>query len=102
LAAAELDDVNRVWSGLGYYSRARRLWEGAQKVQKDLKGQMPKTNTELMKQLSGVGRYTASAVASIAYGERCGVVDGNVIRVLCRMGLVGADSTSKVNHLIYL
>jgi A/G-specific adenine glycosylase len=89
-----------VWSGLGYYSRARRLWEGAKKVQQELKGSMPRDSAALMRQLPGVGRYTACAVASIAYGESCGVVDGNVARVLCRMGVIGAESSSKVTFLI--
>ncbi|KAG8555087.1 hypothetical protein GDO81_017579 [Engystomops pustulosus] len=94
LAMASLEEVNEKWSGLGYYSRGRRLYEGAQKVVRDLGGRMPRTAEDLQKQLPGVGRYTAGAVASISYGQAKGVVDGNVIRVLCRLRRIGADFTS--------
>ena len=70
--------VNEMWSGLGYYSRGRRLHEGAQKVVNDLKGQMPRTSTSLEKELPGVGRYTASAIASIAY-EEVGLEVGDLV-----------------------
>ncbi|KAM4642844.1 adenine DNA glycosylase [Discoglossus pictus] len=94
LARASLEEVNEKWSGLGYYSRGRRLHEGAQKVMSDLGGQMPRSAALLQKLLPGVGRYTAGAVASISYGQVTGVVDGNVIRVLCRLRCIGADSSS--------
>uniref|UniRef100_A0A3B4FHC7 Adenine DNA glycosylase n=1 Tax=Pundamilia nyererei TaxID=303518 RepID=A0A3B4FHC7_9CICH len=93
LAAATLEEVNQMWAGLGYYSRGRRLHEGAQKVVSELKGQMPQTVESLLKQLPGVGRYTAAAIGSIAQGLLTGAVDGNVIRVLCRLRAIGADST---------
>uniref|UniRef100_A0A8D3A2H9 Adenine DNA glycosylase n=1 Tax=Scophthalmus maximus TaxID=52904 RepID=A0A8D3A2H9_SCOMX len=94
LSAATLEEVNQMWAGLGYYSRGRRLHEGAQKVVTELKGRMPRTVDSLLKQLPGVGRYTAAAIGSIALGQVTGVVDGNVIRVLCRLRAIGADSTS--------
>uniref|UniRef100_A0A7N8WL91 Adenine DNA glycosylase n=1 Tax=Mastacembelus armatus TaxID=205130 RepID=A0A7N8WL91_9TELE len=94
LAAATLEEVNQMWAGLGYYSRGKRLHEGAQKVVTELKGQMPQTVDSLLKQLPGVGRYTAAAIGSIALGQVTGAVDGNVIRVLCRLRAIGADSTS--------
>ncbi|CAL9696346.1 unnamed protein product [Knipowitschia caucasica] len=94
LAAATLEEVNQMWAGLGYYSRGRRLHEGAQKVVLELNGQMPQTVDSLQKRLPGVGRYTAAAIGSIALGQVAGVVDGNVIRVLCRLRAIGADSTS--------
>nr|XP_046247480.1 adenine DNA glycosylase isoform X2 [Scatophagus argus] len=94
LAAATLEEVNQMWAGLGYYSRGKRLHEGAQKVVSELRGQMPRTVDGLLKQLPGVGRYTAAAVGSIALGQVTGAVDGNVIRVLCRLRAIGADSTS--------
>ncbi|KAI5610420.1 adenine DNA glycosylase, partial [Silurus asotus] len=87
-------EVNQMWSGLGYYSRGRRLHEGAQKVVRDFGGEMPKSAENLLKQLPGVGRYTAGAVSSIAQGQVTGVVDGNVTRVLCRVRAIGADSSS--------
>ncbi|XP_051964902.1 adenine DNA glycosylase isoform X2 [Xyrauchen texanus] len=94
LAAGTLEEVNQMWAGLGYYSRGRRLHEGAKKVVSDLDGQMPRTTEGLLKQLPGVGRYTAGAIGSIALGQVTGAVDGNVIRVLCRVRAIGADSTS--------
>ncbi|XP_029939328.1 adenine DNA glycosylase [Salarias fasciatus] len=94
LAAATLEEVNQMWAGLGYYSRGKRLHEGAQKVVSELKGRMPQTVDSLLKELPGVGRYTAAAVGSIALGQVTGAVDGNVIRVLCRIKAIGADSTS--------
>ncbi|XP_026282667.1 adenine DNA glycosylase-like [Frankliniella occidentalis] len=96
LAQASLNDVNEVWSGMGYYSRAKRLWEAAKKVDGELNNQVPLTSAELQNQLPGVGRYTAGAVASIAFGEKAAAVDGNVIRVLSRVRCIGADQTSKV------
>ncbi|XP_069498464.1 adenine DNA glycosylase [Ambystoma mexicanum] len=94
LSRASLEEVNELWAGLGYYSRGKRLHEGAQKVVSEYKGQMPHTAVDLQKLLPGVGRYTAGAIASIAYGQVTGVVDGNVIRVLCRARSIGADSGS--------
>ncbi|KAL5022424.1 hypothetical protein ScPMuIL_001579 [Solemya velum] len=96
LAKADLEEVNEIWSGLGYYSRGRRLHEGAKKVVNELDGEMPTTAEQLMKQLPGVGRYTAAAIASIALDEPTGLVDGNVIRVFCRLCMIGADSNSQV------
>ncbi|KAA0714274.1 Adenine DNA glycosylase [Triplophysa tibetana] len=93
LAAATLEEVNQMWAGLGYYSRGRRLHEGAKKVVSDLNGQMPRCTEGLLKLLPGVGRYTAGAIGSIALGQVTGAVDGNVIRVLCRVRAIGADST---------
>ncbi|NWZ56140.1 MUTYH glycosylase, partial [Haliaeetus albicilla] len=94
-------EVNELWAGLGYYSRGKRLQEAARKVVSELAGQMPRTAEDLQKLLPGVGRYTAGAIASISYGQATGVVDGNVIRVLCRLRCIGADSSSPavVNRL---
>ncbi|XP_036368441.1 adenine DNA glycosylase-like [Octopus sinensis] len=92
LARADIEEVNQVWSGLGYYSRARRLHEAANKVMHKLKGQIPRSATDLHQHLPGVGRYTASAVASISFKEPVGVVDGNVVRVLSRLRAIGANS----------
>ncbi|KAM9762359.1 adenine DNA glycosylase isoform 2-T2 [Menidia menidia] len=89
-----MKEVNQMWAGLGYYSRGRRLYEGARKVVLELGGQMPQSSGQLLDQLPGVGRYTAGAVASIALGQVTGAVDGNVVRVLCRLRAVGADSSS--------
>jgi len=84
LAAAPLDDVLKLWEGLGYYSRARNLHAAAQIVAGELDGVFPQTEATL-RALPGVGPYTAGAVASIAFDEQVPVVDGNVIRVLTRL-----------------
>lgn len=94
LAASTLEEVQEAWSGLGYYSRGRRLREAAVTVTEKLKGEMPRTAEQLEK-LPGVGRYTAAAVASIAYQQVTGLVDGNVIRVLARMRRIGAPVEAK-------
>lgn len=84
LAAADEDLVLKLWQGLGYYSRARNLHFTAEYITDELEGRFPKTYKELLK-LKGVGKYTAAAIASIAYEERVAVVDGNVIRVIARL-----------------
>jgi A/G-specific adenine glycosylase len=84
LAAAPLDDVLKLWEGLGYYSRARNLHRAAQLVVQQYGGQFP-TTVEELQTLPGVGRYTAGAIASIAFGARAPVLDGNVIRVFARL-----------------
>ncbi|XP_061860350.1 adenine DNA glycosylase [Colius striatus] len=94
LAQASLEEVNELWAGLGYYSRGKRLQEAAKKVVSELAGHMPRRAEDLQKLLPGVGRYTAGAIASIAYGQATGVVDGNVVRVLCRLRCIGADAGS--------
>jgi A/G-specific adenine glycosylase len=84
LERAKESSVLAEWSGLGYYRRARNLHAAARIVARQLKGEFPGTSDALRK-LPGVGRYTAAAVASIAYGEPIAVVDGNVERVLWRL-----------------
>jgi A/G-specific adenine glycosylase len=83
LAAADEEMVLKLWQGLGYYSRARNLHFSAKLIVHELGGEFPKTYKELLL-LKGVGDYTASAIASICYGEKAAVVDGNVYRVLAR------------------
>ena len=84
LAASEESAVLKLWEGLGYYSRARNLHRAAKQIVEEHGGAFPETASELAK-LPGVGPYTAGAVASIAFGERVPVVDGNVKRVLARL-----------------
>lgn len=84
LAAAEEHDVLRLWQGLGYYSRARNLLASARKIAGDFDGEMPRSPDEL-RALPGVGRYTAGAIASIAFDCRTPILDGNVARVLMRL-----------------
>jgi A/G-specific adenine glycosylase len=92
LALASEQDVLALWSGLGYYRRARMLHKAAQFVADRYGGNLPATAEEL-RTLPGIGAYTAAAIASIAHGEPVAVVDGNVERVLCR--LAGWDSGSR-------
>jgi A/G-specific adenine glycosylase len=87
LADASLDAVLKAWEGLGYYARARHLHRAARVIVEDHDGRLPDTYKELLK-LPGVGPYTAGAVASIAFGRDEPVLDGNVIRVLCRLFLI--------------
>ena len=85
LAEASIEDVNSVWAGLGYYRRARMLHEGAQTVCKSpYNGVVPSTLAGL-KDVKGIGDYTAGAILSIAYRQPVPVVDGNVLRVLSRL-----------------
>jgi A/G-specific adenine glycosylase len=89
LANAPLDDVLKLWEGLGYYSRARNLHTAAKQIGSDFGGEFPQTYNQLLT-LKGVGTYTAAAIASICFGEKRAVVDGNVYRVLAR--LYGIDT----------
>jgi A/G-specific adenine glycosylase len=100
LASAPSQEVLRLWQGLGYYSRARHLQEAAIVIVNRFAGRVPDDPEELL-QLPGVGRYTAGAVASIAFGRRAAVVDGNVARVICRLQYIKESPKSpKVhNHL---
>lgn len=84
LAAAPLDDVLHAWAGLGYYARARNLHKCAKAVATEHGGTFPDTEDGLLA-LPGIGRYTAAAVAAIAFGRRAVVVDGNVERVMARL-----------------
>ena len=92
LATAQLDDVLKLWEGLGYYSRARNLHAAAQQVMNEHNGRIP-TSAKQLQTLKGIGRYTAGAVASIAFDEAAPILDGNVIRVLSRLTDLGDDVT---------
>lgn len=94
LARADLDDIYTVWTGLGYYSRARNLKHAAETIVADHGGRLPETVGEL-RELKGIGRYTAGAVASIAFDREEPLVDGNVIRVFTRVLGIREESTSK-------
>ena len=84
LASAEVSDVLSLWSGLGYYSRARNLHKAAVELDSRHQGTLPST-VEALRTLPGFGRYTAGAVASIAFDQEAPLVDGNVARVLSRL-----------------
>ena len=85
LARASLDDVLTAWAGLGYYSRARNLHKCAGVLVTEYGGRFPDTESELLK-LPGIGSYTAAAIAAIAFDRPANVVDGNVERVMVRLG----------------
>ena len=99
LALARESDVLAAWSGLGYYRRARMLQKAAQFVTKELNGALPHTSTKL-RELPGIGLYTAAAIASIAYGEAIAVVDGNVERTLLRITGHPAERSAAMNAFI--
>ncbi len=92
LALAPEQEVLALWSGLGYYRRARMLHKAAQFVASNFAGNLP-VRADQLRALPGIGTYTAAAVASIAHGEPVAVVDGNVERVLCRVA--GWESGSR-------
>ncbi len=100
-AAASLDTILKLWEGLGYYTRARNAHKAAKQVMKEFEGEFPQTVEGLM-QLSGIGRYTAGAIASIAFGVRAPLVDGNVVRILCRIFcLHGNPTTSTMQKTLW-
>ncbi len=100
LAAAPQDEVLRLWSGLGYYARARNLHRGAQQVAAEHDGRLPESLDELMA-LPGIGRSTAGAILALARGQRHPILDGNAKRVLARVFLIedAPESTSGVRKL---
>ena len=91
LAAADEETLMKLWAGLGYYRRARYLQKCAQTIVTEHQGRFPAAAAELRK-LPGIGRYTAGAVASIAFDEAAPAVDGNVLRVLARFLAVPVDA----------
>ncbi|MEN8249389.1 MAG: A/G-specific adenine glycosylase [Bacteroidota bacterium] len=103
LAKAKEETVLRLWQGLGYYTRARNLHKCAKVIVEDYNGKFPSTMKELLK-LPGVGKYTAAAIASLAYDEVVPVIDGNVYRLLSRYFADETDiSSSKAyNHFYHL
>jgi A/G-specific adenine glycosylase len=90
LAEAEEAEVLRMWSGLGYYSRARNLQAAAQQIVREHGGTFPATE-EHIRALRGIGKYTANAILSIAFGEKHAVVEGNVARVAARLEAIRGD-----------
>ena len=96
LAAADIDDVLRLWAGLGYYSRARNLHRAAIAVVEVHGGQFPRER-EVLEALPGIGRSTAAAIAAFAFGAREAILDGNVKRVLARhFAVAGFPGESRV------
>lgn len=101
LARAPLDAVLKTWEGLGYYGRARNLHCAARTVVSDWGGELPRASQDLLR-LPGIGRYTAGAIASIAFGLDEPVLDGNVTRVLCRVFRVDkAPASAKTQRRLW-
>ncbi len=90
LSSADEQQILRLWQGLGYYSRARNLLKAAKMIVEQFDGVIPMQVDELLR-LPGVGRYTAGAIASIAYDTPAPIVDGNVSRVICRIDAITKD-----------
>ena len=84
LAEVEDDRLMKLWEGLGYYSRVRNMQKAAVQVMEEYGGRIPE-DFETLLSLKGIGRYTAGAIASIAYGKKVPAVDGNVLRVYARL-----------------
>jgi A/G-specific adenine glycosylase len=97
LAAASQQEVLAAWEGLGYYSRARNLQRAAQMVVDDLGGDLPE-EAEALRELPGIGRYTAGAVASIAFGKDEPVLDGNIRRVYARLFNISIPARSSAGE----
>ena len=87
LAQADDDDVMKLWSGLGYYARARNLHESAKIIKSKFQGEFPKKITELIS-LPGIGRSSAGAISSFAFNQKTPILDGNVKRVLARFAAI--------------
>ena len=101
LAAAREDDVLALWSGLGYYSRARNLHAAARALVANHGGVFPAAPAALA-QLPGIGRSTAAAIAALAFGHPCAILDGNVKRVLARHGgIAGWPGDKKVETALW-
>ncbi|KAI0674510.1 DNA glycosylase [Trametes maxima] len=95
LAGSDIDTVNGLWKGLGYYSRAARLLSGAQKAVDELGGRLPDNAQDMESKVPGIGRYSAGAICSIAYNQCVPVLDGNVHRLLSRVLALHAPPKAK-------
>ena len=95
LAAAQEQQVLRLWQGLGYYSRARNLHRCAKAIVQNFGGKVP-PDVDALLGLPGIGRYTAGAIASLAYDIRAPILDGNVMRVLCRFEAIREDPRERL------
>lgn len=101
LAAAPVEDVMALWSGLGYYARARNLHRAAVEIASRHGGSFPGSAAAIA-ELPGIGRSTAAAIAAFAYGERAAILDGNVKRVLCRaFGIDGFPGEKAVENRLW-
>ena len=99
LADSNQDEILSIWSGLGYYVRARNIYKTAKKIKSDYKGKLPDSLTKLM-QLPGIGKSTAGAILALGFKKKAAILDGNVKRVLIRHHKISLDpslaSTTKI------
>ena len=101
LSLGPLDDILTLWSGLGYYARARHLHQTAQLIMRNYDGKFPR-QLDLIQQFPGIGRSTAAAIAVFAFGERCAILDGNVKRVFTRyFGIEGYPGNQKIQNQLW-
>ena len=101
LAAADLDEVLHLWSGLGYYARARNLHRAARQLLERTGGELPREIQEV-RALPGVGRSTAAAILALSHGDRHAILDGNVKRVLARhFGVEGYPGTAAIQKRLW-
>eukprot|EP00601_Ochromonadales_sp_CCMP2298_P001526 CAMPEP_0173172768 /NCGR_PEP_ID=MMETSP1141-20130122/2483_1 /TAXON_ID=483371 /ORGANISM="non described non described, Strain CCMP2298" /LENGTH=574 /DNA_ID=CAMNT_0014094823 /DNA_START=61 /DNA_END=1785 /DNA_ORIENTATION=+ len=100
LAAATPDEVNKLWAGLGYYRRCQMLLKGAQKIEADFGGAVPRSLPDLLS-IPGIGPYTAGAISSIAFGQPEPLVDGNVMRVFSRLFAVKLELGAGLEKLCW-
>jgi A/G-specific adenine glycosylase len=100
LAAADLQEVLKIWEGMGYYARARNLHRAAQTLMAEQDGTVPNDH-DAFRRLPGVGDYIAAAVQSIAFGQPHAVVDGNVKRVIARLGCVDTPVNLPAAHRVF-
>jgi len=101
LAQASLDDVLALWAGLGYYRRARFIHQAALAIVSDFGGMMP-SSVDALTSLPGIGRSTAGAIVSLAFGKQAAILDGNVKRVFARyVGIYGDPSASKTQRELW-
>ena len=100
LASAPLDDVLKLWEGLGYYSRARNLHAGAKQIMQEFEGQFPSTYEEIIT-IKGIGPYTAAAISSFCFGEKQAVLDGNVFRLLARLYGINTPINSTAGKKVF-
>lgn len=100
LAAAPADEVLSLWSGLGYYARARNLHAAAAEIVARYGGEFPRQEAAV-RALPGIGPYTAGAILSIAFGQRAALLDGNVIRVLARLRALSASPDTALGKRLY-
>jgi A/G-specific adenine glycosylase len=94
LASASEKEVNKQWSGLGYYRRARYLHQGAQYVVQHYNGKLP-TDVQTLQKIPGIGPYTAGAIASISFHRNSPIVDGNIVRVMSRLRALGGRQKNR-------